>query len=134
MNRNVKSKFDSYPGEIRSLMYELRRLIYEVASEEGVGDLEECLKWGEPSYLSKRGSTIRIDWKKRSPDEYAIYFNCKTKLVETFRELYPEVFRYSDNRAIILRIGEKIPVSELKHCISLALKYHTLKGKPLLGA
>ncbi len=47
----------------------LRHLVLETASEtEGVNKLEETLKWGEPSYLTKNGSTIRMDWKKSKPD------------------------------------------------------------------
>jgi len=57
---------------------------------------------GQPSYLtaeSKSGSTIRIDQVKAEAGQYAVYFHCQTDLVETFRELYPEL-SYSGNRAI----------------------------------
>ena len=59
-------------------------------------------EWGEPSYLVKGGSTIRMDWKKANPEQYAMYFHCKTKLVDTFKELYQDVFKFEGNRAIIL--------------------------------
>ena len=75
---------------------------------EGVGALEETLKWGQPSYLtteSKSGSTVRIDQVKAEAGRYAVYFHCQTDLVETFRELYPDL-RYGGNRSIILDAGE----------------------------
>ena len=94
--------------------------------------LEETLKWGEPSYLTKGGGTIRMDWKKSKPDQYAMYFNCKTKLVYTFKELYKDEFKYEGNRAIVFHKNDKIPINELKHCILLSLTYHSRKHLPLL--
>lgn len=134
MKKEVQTKFESYPENIQKVMHRLRSLIYEVAHEDGVDDLEECLKWGEPSYTSKKGSTLRIDWKEKDPNHYAMYFHCKTSLVETFRELYPQEFRYSKNRAIVFPVESDIPEKELKHCVSLALRYHMVKNKVLLGA
>ena len=72
----------------------LRTVIYDT-------ELEETLKWGEPSYLVKKGSTIRMDWKVKTPDQYAMYFKCTSKLVPTFRELFGDLFKYEKNRAIL---------------------------------
>lgn len=61
----VDSVFRSYPDTIRGKLLFLRELIYETAQEvDGVGALEETLKWSEPAYLAKGGGTIRIGWKK----------------------------------------------------------------------
>jgi len=113
----------------------LRQLVFDAASEtDGVGEVEETLKWGEPSYLVKGGSTIRMDWKNKNPDQYAVYFNCKTSLIETFRELYGDKFNFEGNRAIIFSDHDPIPDEVLKHCFSLSLTYHKIKNLPLLGA
>jgi hypothetical protein len=113
----------------------LRQLILETAlNAEDVNKLEETLKWGEPSYLTKNGSTIRIAWKKTTPNQYFMYFHCKTKLVDTFKELYSDIFIFEGNRAIIFNENNEIPIKELKHCISLSLTYHLRKHLPLLGA
>ena len=97
--------FDACPKPIKAKLLALRRLILDTAkATQGVGALEETLKWGQPSYLtseSKSGSTIRIDQVKAEPGQVAVYFHCQTNLVETFRELYPEL-RYEGNRAILL--------------------------------
>lgn len=130
----VKEKFESYPSFVRKRMYALRKLVIQAANEiDGLDVLEETLKWGEPSYIAKNGSTIRMDWKKSRPDEYAMYFNCRTRLVDTFKELYGELFKFEGNRALVFGCNEKVPVAELKHCISIALNYHKLKHWPLLG-
>ena len=134
-NQTVESVFENYPSEIHQQMMDLRQLIIDTASEtEGVTALEETLKWGEPSYLTKGGSTIRFDWKPSKPDEYALYFNCKSKLVDTFKELYRGELTFDGNRAIVLKASEGIPADELKHCIALALTYHRVKHLPMLGA
>jgi hypothetical protein len=128
----VEAVFGAYPSPVRSKLLALRRLILDTAdATEGVGTLEETLKWGQPSYLtieSKSGSTIRIDQVKAEAGRYAVYFHCQTNLVETFRELYPEL-RYGGNRSILLDAGEKLPEKALRHCIALALTYHARKRR-----
>ncbi len=131
----VLEVFKKYPKPIRQKIMFLRQIVLDTVREtEGVVFLEETLKWGEPSYLTKNGSTIRMGWKKSKPDQYALYFNCKTKLVDTFKELYGGLFTFEGNRAIVFTIDERVPVSELKHCISLSIKYHCIKHLPMLGA
>src|SRR5262245_11924707 len=126
----IDAVFAAYPPPVKSRLQALRGLIFDTAkTTKGVGALEEALKWGQPSYLtteSKSGSTVRIDRLKTDPGGYAVYFHCQTDLVETFRELYPEL-RYSGNRAILLDAGEKLPEAALRHCIALALTYHARK-------
>ena len=130
-NSEVAAVFKNYPKNVREKLIFLRQLIFETAAETaGVGEIEETLKWGEPSYLTphtKSGSTVRIDWKKRKEDEYAMYFKCTTTLVESFREKYPTKFRYGGNRSIIFNEEDEVPVQELKDCIAMALTYHLRK-------
>lgn len=133
-NTKVEEVFEQYPKLIQSRLLILRQLILDTAIEtEGVDHVDETLKWGEPSYITKKGSTIRIGWKKSSPDQYAMYFNCNTKLVDTFKEVYRDLFNYEGNRALVFAENNEIPVSELKQCIALALTYHTRKHLPMLG-
>lgn len=134
-DQKVREVFDNYPKSVKKQMLKLRALVLNTASEiDGLEKLEETLKWGEPSYLTKYGSTIRIDWKEKNPEEYAIYFKCTSNLIETFRILYKDTFKFAGKRAIIFQLNDKIPEIELKHCISMALKYHKVKQLPLLGA
>ena len=133
-NSDVAEVFNNYPQHMHKKLMRLRQLVLDTASEtEGVSKLEESLKWGEPSYLTKGGSTIRLDWKESKPDQYAMYFHCRTKLVDTFKELYRDKFKFEGNRAIVFFKDDKIPIIELKHCISLSLTYHSRKHLPMLG-
>ncbi len=114
-------------------MANLRRLVIEAAEEiEDLTNLEETLKWGEPSYLTKKGSTLRMDWKQKTPNQYQLYFKCTSKLVETFKMVYGNTFNYEKNRAIVFQLDDKIPETELKKCITAALRYHSVKQLPQL--
>lgn len=122
----VAAVLHAYPPAMRARLLALRALIYDVAAKtDGVGELDETLKWGEPAYLtpSKSGSTIRLGWKPSAPDEAALYFICTTGLVDRFRELYPRSFRFGGNRALLFDAKSKLPEKALRHCIAMALTY-----------
>ena len=133
MHAAVDAVFRAYPPPLRKKLAAVRRLILDTARKmEGVGAIEETLKWGQPSFLTSQsgsGSTIRIDSLKSDPQRYALYFHCRTNLVSTFRNIYPEIFRYEGNRAIILRGDDALPEEPLRHCIALALTYHRDKRR-----
>lgn len=129
----VKMKFASYPDHIKPRMDHLRSLVIEAAQEAGIDSLEETLKWGEPSYLSKKGSTLRMDWNKEKPDQYALYFKCTSRLVPTIKEIFGEDFKYEKTRAILFDLEDEVPKDKIKTCITMALTYHEVKHLPLLG-
>lgn len=131
VSAEVAAVFDTYPAEIKTKLLFLRQLIFDVASKTaGVGELEETLKWGQPSYLttqSKSGSLIRIDQIKSQPGKYAMYFHCQTSLIDTFKEMFRADFKFQGNRSIIFERTDRVPIKKLRHCISLALTYHRNK-------
>lgn len=130
-NSEVAAVFETYPKGIKTKLMFLRQLIFDVASRtDGVGGLEETLKWGQPSYLttqSKSGSLVRIDQIKSQEGKYAMYFHCQTTLVDTFKEMYRGVFEFGGNRSIIFSEKGTVAVEELSYCISMALTYHLNK-------
>jgi Domain of unknown function (DU1801) len=131
-NPAVQAVFDSYPPALRKKLLALRQLILDTAaSTEGVGTLDETLKWGEPAYvtLNKQGSTVRID-RKKGEDRYAIYFNCNTTLVDTFRSMFPHSFNFEGNRALVFDADDALPKEELAFCIGMALTYHRKHHAP----
>ncbi|MDC5806232.1 DUF1801 domain-containing protein [Vibrio europaeus] len=134
MNNAVKERFDEYPENARARLTELRDLVFKIASELDLGQVDETLKWGEPSYSVKTGSPLRMDWKLKSPNNYYLFFNCQTKLVDTFRELFGEELVFQGNRAIILSLSKPIPETEIRSCLEIALTYQQRKHLPFLGA
>ena len=131
---DVKKVFDSYPANHRASMLAIRELIFDVAASiECVCELEETLKWGEPSYLtteSKSGTTIRIDWKPKNPEAYGVYVNCQTDLVDRFRSEFSDTLQFDGNRAILIPVEEPLPIEQLAKCIAAALTYHRDKHLP----
>jgi hypothetical protein len=124
----VAAKFAKYPPEVQTKLRQLRQMILDTADDlEHVGPITETLKWGEPAYLTLEtgsGSTIRIDWKAKSPNQYAMYFNCKTTLIDTFRTIFPTDFKFEGNRALIFNLSDSIPKDSLRYCVAAALTYH----------
>ena len=125
--REVSRAIDALPAPIGKRLLEVRELIFATAAaHDDVGRLTETLKWGEPAYLTDEtgsGSTIRLGRLKDSAHA-ALLFNCKTTLVDTFRERFPDQFEYRQTRALLLPVAGKLSKRELSVCLSLALTYH----------
>lgn len=129
-----KAIFNNYPDIVQDKMKFLRKLVIETAEDiQEITNLEETLKWGEPSFLTKTGSTLRIDWKDKTPNQYQMYFKCTSRLVETFKLVFGDLFEYEKNRAIIFQLDQEIPITELKKCIKATLMYHKVKKELTLG-
>lgn len=128
VSKEIEAVFRRYAVPVRERLLRLRKLIHDTAAKmDGIGTLEETLKWGQPAYLANGGSTIRIDAVKGDAKRVAMYFICTTDLIATFRELYPDL-HYEGNRAILLDVRGKLPEDALRHCVSLALTYRARRS------
>ncbi len=123
---DVAAVFATVPAAERVAMLALRQLIFEVAAEtDGVGRLEETLKWGQPSYLTpdtRSGTTIRLG--TAGADRIAVFTHCQTSVVSDFKELFPDDFSYDGGRGVYLPTGPDMPVDKLRVLIHRALTYH----------
>jgi hypothetical protein len=126
-NAEVAAKFSAYPSHVRPKLLALRELIFRAATATArAGEIEETLKWGEPAYATTNqgGSTVRMDWKARHPGQYAMYFNCQTDLVASFRALFPHDFKFEGNRALVFSLEDRVPKDALTICVVASLTYH----------
>jgi hypothetical protein len=127
----IAEALSRYPDPVRARLLEIRALVFEVARDtEGVGPLAETLKWGEPAYLTevtKSGTTIRLGASKLAPEAGAVFFHCRTTLVETFRSLFSDEFAFEGNRALIVPVLGPLLRQPLKICLRAALTYHLRK-------
>lgn len=129
-DKQILARISTYPNWAKNKFFSLRELIFYTASENKLIDMvEETVKWGEPSYTTTKGSTIRLDWKSKNPDYFYIYFNCKTKLISIYFDMYKNLFFFEKNRAILLDKKHPLPKKALKHCFALSLEYHTIKNR-----
>jgi Domain of unknown function (DU1801) len=128
---NAHLVLNDHPKPMKDALLSLRKLVLKTAQEtEGVGPIEEALKWGQLSFLTREsgsGSTIRIDALRDDPTKYAMYFHCQSGLVGDFRNLYSTQLKFIGERSIEFSLGETLPIAELKHCIALALTHHLRK-------
>ncbi|UTF60087.1 DUF1801 domain-containing protein [Gilvimarinus sp. DA14] len=129
----IAAVFNAYPQAARTQLLAIRSLIFSLAVEHKLAAVDESLKWGEASYLVKGGTAIRIDWKEQTPQQVKVLFHCQTKLIETFREVYPGEFIYEGNRAMGIALSADIQKLPLAHCLQLAMHYQRVKHLPLLG-
>lgn len=132
MSEQLVAKFTSCPEHVLPRMLQLRALA--CAGEPHIESGSETLKWEEPSFIAKHGSTLRMDWTRKNPDQIGLYFTCQSILVETFKEIYGDLFTYEGKRALLLPFDKEIPNAQIQHCMILALSYHKVKQLPLLGA
>lgn len=130
----MESNIEIYPENAKLYLHQLRQWIFELTEQHNLGSVDEAVKWGEASFAVKTGSPIRMDWKAKAPEQVSLFFNCQTKLVDTFRELYGEQFTLMGNREIVLPLNQPLPEEIIKHCLLLALTYKRVKNLPLLGA
>lgn len=104
----------------------VREWVFEIAAlDSEIGSITEDLKWNEPSYLTNQtnsGTTLRINQKKNAPNTFAIYVNCKTDLVENFKNIFPNL-KYEGTRAIVFDASSPLPEEEIKTIISMILRY-----------
>lgn len=132
-NPDIAAVFESYPAPLRKALLALRALILDTAAAlDGVGPVEEALRWGQPSYLTaktKSGTTIRIDRVKADSHRYALYVHCQTDLIAQFKERYPSELTYDGKRAVIFDLETPPPEDIVRHCIALALTYRARKGR-----
>ena len=126
----VKSKFQSYPEEVKTKLNRLRSLIIETATAiDTIREIEETLKWGEPAYLTaatKSGSTLRLGWKDA---DCVLYLHCRTNLVDRARDRFPDSFSYIGNRAIHTPGTGPFDREAFGIIVGMALTYHRTKTR-----
>ena len=124
---DVLAAYETIEPTHRAALLMVRDMIFEVAgADPRIGSVDEALRWGEPAYLTsqcKSGSTIRLGIEKTS-GQPALFFNCKTTLVEEFRGQFGDALRYVKNRAVLIDGDADVA---LRQCIASALTYH-LRG------
>lgn len=130
----IAGALGQYPEPIRRRLLQVRDLIFAVATEtEGVGPLTETLKWGEPAYLteaSRSGTTIRLGVSKTAPDQCAVFVNCQTTLIDTFRAHFTKDFAFEGQRALLIPATGTLRREPLALCLRAALTYHRQKAAP----
>lgn len=129
-NPDVLAIFERYSADIRERLLTIRSLIGETATQrDDIGELEETMKWGQASYLTKRpktGTTIRIDRDNSGAGDVALYVNCQSSLVSDWRTMFPDLV-FGGDRSVHFSQGRPLPEDALRQMIGMALTYHSAK-------
>ena len=124
-NMNVEEKFLMFPDDRKDYLFHFRDLIFDVAEADSrICPLSEELRWGDPSYITAKtnaGSTMRLGVSGRS--KVALFFHCKTTLVEDFKAMCFDALEYSKNRAILIDPQSPPKDEVLQYCVSASLLY-----------
>ncbi|MEP3047774.1 MAG: DUF1801 domain-containing protein [Roseibium sp.] len=124
---SVLRVIEGYADQERDALLVLRKLILDVAqNRDTIGYIEETLKWGQPSFLTKNpksGTTIRIDRDASDKGDIALYVNCQTSLVSDWRGLFPHL-TFGGDRSVHFDLESPLPLVELRQMILMALTYH----------
>lgn len=123
MPKPVRVAFDAVPDSAREGLLALRQMIFDVAEETPeAGPVTEDLRWGQPAYLTKKGSTIRLGVPKDA--SFALYVHCQSRLIPAFRDGPGAGLRFEGNRAVLFDDVGELPGAPLQPLIRHALTYH----------
>ncbi len=130
MNNVIVEIYDSYPNDIKHYLLKFRQIIYEVSqNSDEIGEIEESVKWGQPSYrpMNKSGTTIRLGWSAKKPNVYSIFVPCQTTIIRDFKVLYPNELNYIGNREICFDKHKDIKLKVITEFINQALTYYLVR-------
>lgn len=123
---DIAAVYAAYPADVRRRLLQLRALVFKTAAGlDAVGPVDECLRWGEPSYLttaSGSGSMLRLHWQSDMGQHVGMFVHCQTRLISEFRARYPH-FEYQGKRALLIPRRGRLPKVDIADCMALALTY-----------
>lgn len=129
-SKDVHAYFIKQSKQVKEAMLYLRNLIYSVSRHSDlIGEIEETLKWGEPSYINglpRTGTTLRLAPTGNSEHELGLFVHCQTSLIDSFKEMHPTL-DYQGNRCLLLDINNLPDQTIIEHFVFLAMTYHYQK-------
>ena len=122
----IQTAYDAFPPAVKSGTMALRTLIYETAKGiSGLAAPTECLRWGQPSYITPIGSTLRIGIPKSGG--FALYAHCQSTIISQFAQGFGADFQIEGNRAVLFQSKDDIQPEKLRLMIEHALTYKRKK-------
>lgn len=128
---DIAAAFDVWPEPVQQVLLDIRARLYHLAAKDDrIGPLQECLKWGQPSWLthkSKSGTTIRLGYDDATPNRAWIYVHCGTSLISDYKDRFGDQLQYKGKRAVALPLQDMPEGHLLDAALSMALLYHVNK-------
>lgn len=117
----MQQAFDRFEGADRDGALALRDLILDEARSLGITNVNECLRWGQPSYISPIGTALRIGAPKTGG--FALHTHCQTSVIPEFEEQFGAEFTIEGSRAVHFQSESEIHPDKLRLMIAHALQY-----------
>lgn len=132
LDSDIARIFARWPDPVQAVLMEIRQRLHRLAdADQRIGPLQECLKWGQPSWVtatSKSGTTIRVGYNDDMPDRAWIYVHCGTSLISDYKDRFGDLLETEGNRAIALPLDKMPDDHILDACLAMALLYHVNKS------
>ena len=114
---DVTRVIEGYAPDTRKGVLTLRDLILDLADEP----LTEALRWGQPSYIARRGTPLRLGPHREA--SFAIFAHCQSNVINTYASQFPGWDRIDGNRAVLFDHVDQIEPERLATLIRHALTY-----------
>ena len=116
-----------WSGPAQQRLWACRAIFHDVAGAAGIGDLDESLKWGQPSWRPikpRTGSTLRVSWDSGDPDHLPLFVDCKTDLASRMQSLYPDLPQNDGRRRLAVDLTQPLPEQAIAHLAQMTFCYH----------
>lgn len=126
----LTARIADWPVKARNTLWQCREIFETVAKQAAVGTLDETLKWGQPSWRPTKprtGSTLRMDWNPKFPDQLSLFVDCKTDLAARMQTLYPHLSENDGQRHLAISLDAPLPVQAITHLADMTFTYHRAK-------
>jgi hypothetical protein len=119
---DIQAAFDGFPKPAQEGALALRALIFATASDmSDVPVPTECLRWGQPSFVTPMGSALRIGTSKQA--RFALFAHCQSTIISQFAQTFGADFHIEGNRAVLFESVKNIQPDKLGFLIGHALTY-----------
>ena len=125
-DERVAAAFQGYAPEVRPGLLSLRELIFNTADELDIV-ATEALRWGQPAYLTREGTTVRLH--SQGAHHLGIYVHCQTTLIPTLRARFGDELTFEGTRGIALDPHHPLDRPVLTECVAMALTYKLRRRK-----
>lgn len=120
----MQAAFDRFEGDDLAGALALRALILDEAKSLGIEDVAECLRWGQPSYISPIGTALRIGAPKTGG--FNLHAHCQTSVIPEFEEQFGSEFEIEGSRTVHFRTADDLHPDKLRLLIAHGLQYKRL--------
>ncbi|GHA59542.1 hypothetical protein GCM10008927_26370 [Amylibacter ulvae] len=121
-NPQIEQAYASFPENVHEGANRLRDLILTTGAQlADVDNITECLRWGQPSYISPIGTALRIGVPKSGG--FGLFTHCQSNVISNFTQTFGPDFRFDGNRGVLFETENDIQPDKLRLMIEHALTY-----------